>query len=103
MIVEKIVKQGPGYYWAINKSAEAAQKGCYFAMDAIDFCQRLFLAKDSLETLQAGLENIKEIAKSAHQDSEDMHQQFRRIRVELFEVRFRFLTSTIFSNDSSIH
>jgi hypothetical protein len=82
-----IVKQGSGYYWEIHKSAETAQKGCYFAMDAIVFCKGLYRASDS-EALQAGLDKIKEIAKSTHQDCEDMHQQFKRIRIELFEVRF---------------
>jgi hypothetical protein len=85
-MVDKIAKQGPHHYRAIQKSAETARRGCSFASDAIDFCKRLLKAEDSVETLRAGLDGIKEVAKYAHQDAQDMHQQFKDIRVELFKV-----------------
>ncbi|KIM85557.1 hypothetical protein PILCRDRAFT_337210 [Piloderma croceum F 1598] len=85
-MVDKISKQGPGYYRAIQKSAETARRGCSFASDAIDFCKRLLKAEDSVETLRAGLDDIKEVAKYAHQDAQDMYQQFKDIRVELFKI-----------------
>jgi hypothetical protein len=87
-MVSRIVAQGPYCYRAVHKSAEVARNGCSFAMDAMDFCKRLFRGEDSLEALEFGLENIKDVANSAHQDAEEMHKQFKRIRVELFKVRF---------------
>jgi hypothetical protein len=87
-IVERISQQAPDYYRAVHKSAETAHKGCSFARDAVDFCKRLIRAKDSVGALKEGLDNIKEVAKNAHEDSEEMYQQFKDIRVELFKVRF---------------
>ena len=86
--VEKIVKQGPAYYRAIHQSAETAQSGCSFARDAIDFCQRLLCAEDSMDTLKSRLEDIKQAAKIAHQGSIEMNKLFRLVRAELFQVRF---------------
>ena len=94
-IVERISQQAPGYYRAVHKSAETAHKGCSFARDAVDFCKRLIRAKDSVEALMEGLDNIKEVAKTAHEDSEEMYQQFKHIRVELFKVRSYSITSGI--------
>ncbi|KIM73973.1 hypothetical protein PILCRDRAFT_715328 [Piloderma croceum F 1598] len=85
-MVDKIAKQGPGYYRAIQKSAETARRGCSFASDAIDFCKRLLKADDSVETLRAGLEDIKEAAKYAHRDAQEMYQQCKDVRVELFKI-----------------
>ncbi|KIM73979.1 hypothetical protein PILCRDRAFT_14796 [Piloderma croceum F 1598] len=85
-IVVKQPKQRSGYYRAIQKSAETAQRGCSFASDAIDFCERLLKAEDSVETLRVGLDNINDVAKYAHQDAQDMYQQFKDIRVELFKI-----------------
>jgi hypothetical protein len=87
-MVEKIVQQGPPYYSAIQKSADSAQKGTFFAKDAIDFCERLIRAKDSLENLKSALEDIRQVARTAHEDSKEMNRQFKRIRSELFKVRF---------------
>jgi len=85
--VEKIVKQGPAYYRAIHQSTETAQNGCSFARDAIDFCQRLLRAEDSVDTLKSGLEDIKQVAKIAHQGSTEMNKLFKLVRTELFQVR----------------
>lgn len=82
-----IVNQGPAYYAAIHKSAETAQQGCFFAKDAVDFCESLTEAKDSIEVLEEGLENIKEIASKAHQGSKEMNDQFRAVRAELDQAR----------------
>jgi hypothetical protein len=38
--------------------------------------------------LKSGLDDIKEIAKRAHRGSGEMQTQFRRIRAELYKVRF---------------
>jgi hypothetical protein len=85
-MVDKIAKQGPSYSRAIQKSVETARRGCSFASDAIDFCKRLQKAEDSVETLRAGLNDTKEVAKDAHQDAQDMYHQFKDVRVELFKV-----------------
>jgi len=86
-MVDNIINQGPRYYFAIQKSAETAQKGCSFAADALDFCQRLFRAEDSVDTAKAGLDNIKQVAKSAHLGSTEMNSLFKFVRIELFKVR----------------
>ncbi|KIM85565.1 hypothetical protein PILCRDRAFT_816762 [Piloderma croceum F 1598] len=84
--VDRIVKQGPAYYRAIHQSAETAQNGCSFARDAIDFCQRLLRAEDSVDTLKSGLEDIKQVAKIAHQGSTEMNKLFKLVRTELFQI-----------------
>ena len=91
-MVDNIAKQGPAYYRAIQKSAETARRGCSFASDAIDFCNQLRKAEASVEMLRAGLDDIKEVAKYAHQEAQEMHQQFKDVRVELFKVRFLLAT-----------
>lgn len=84
-MLNKIAKQG---YQAIHMSAETAQKGCFFAQSAADFCKRLFRTEDFLGTLKSSLGDIKEIAKSAHHDSEEMHERFKSLRNELIIVCF---------------
>lgn len=91
LVVDRIVKQGPGYYGAIQKSAETAQQGCSFAADAIAFCDRLTRKEGTLENLQRGLQDIRQMAKRAHEGANDMNKEFKRVRVELFKVRFLFL------------
>ena len=86
-MVNKIVQQGAPYYSAIQKSASSAAKGMFFAKDAVDFCERLIRAQDSLENLKSALEDIKQVAKAAHDDAKEMSKQFKNIRVELFRVR----------------
>jgi hypothetical protein len=85
-MVDKVIKQGPSYYCAIQKSTETAQKGCSFAADAMDFCQRL-RAEDALAATRARLDTIKQVAKSAHACSKEMNSLFKLVRVELFKVR----------------
>lgn len=87
-MVDRIVKQGPAYYSAIYKSADTAEKGCFFAKDAVAFCERLITQSDPLSDLVRGLQDIIEIADQAKKGAEDMRGQFRKIRVELFEVPF---------------
>ena len=95
-MVDKIINQGPRYYPAIQKSAETAQKDCSFAADALDFCQRLFRAEDSVDTAKAGLDNIKQVAKSAHLGSTEMNTLFKLVRIELFKVRpLCFITTAV--------
>ena len=101
-IVDQIAKQGPNYYKAIQKSAKTAQRGCLFAMDAIDFCGRLLKGGDSFEKLKSGLGNIKDVAKNAHQDALEMNQQFKDVRVELFKVRFMLVTPSTFNKLSTL-
>jgi hypothetical protein len=86
-MVDKVIKQAPSYCHAIQKSADTAQRGCSFAADAIDFCQRLLRAEDSVETLRSGLNIIKQVAKSAHLGATEMNSLFKVIRIELFKVR----------------
>jgi len=52
--------------------------------DAIDFCQRLLRAEDSVDTLKSELEDIKQVAKIAHQGSTEMNKLFKLVRTELF-------------------
>jgi archaellum component FlaC len=61
-------------------------------MDAIDFCRRLLKAEDSFGRLKSGLDNIKDVAKNAHQDALEMNRQFKDIRVELFKVHSMLIT-----------
>lgn len=81
------MKQGPAYYRAVQKSSETAQKGCSFARDAIDFCQRLHRAEDSVDNLKSGLDDIKQVAKSTHIGSIEMNKLFKLVRTELLQVR----------------
>lgn len=69
------------------KSGETAQQGCTFARDAIAFCGRLVRAKDSLENLKRGLQDVRAIAETAHEGSKAMNSKFKRVRTELFKVR----------------
>ena len=84
-----MVQQGPSYYLAINKSAWTAQQGCIFASDAITFCDRLILGRDTLEALQRGLQDVMQIAREAHAGSVAMIVQFRNVRTELFKACYR--------------
>jgi hypothetical protein len=86
-MVDKVIKQGPAYYNAIQKSGETALKGCSFTRDAINFCQRLIRAVDSVDSLKSELNNIKQVAKSAHIGSTEMNSLFKLVRIELFKVR----------------
>jgi hypothetical protein len=87
-MVHKMAQQGPPYYSAIQKSAVSASKGTFFAKDAVDFCDRLISAEDSIENLTAALGVIMQVARTAHEDSKEMNRQFKNIRTELFEVCF---------------
>jgi hypothetical protein len=86
-MVARIVKQGPGYNCAMQKSAKTAQEGCFFGSDAINFSQRLMNAKDPLEFFKSTLDGIRDVVKNAHHDSHDTHRQFEWIRIELVKVR----------------
>ncbi|KIM79180.1 hypothetical protein PILCRDRAFT_570929 [Piloderma croceum F 1598] len=98
--VDRIVKQGPAYYRAIHQSTETAQNGCSFARDAIDFCQRLLRAEDSVDTLKSMLEDIKQVAKIAHQGSTEMNKLFKLVRTEIFQIS-KDIPSKIISDQSS--
>jgi len=85
-LVDKIVKQGPAYNRAIQKSAETAENGRFFARDAVDFCKRLLRAEDSVDILKSSLEEIKQVAKVAHFSSTEMNKLFKLVRTELFKI-----------------
>lgn len=91
-IIIGIVKQGRAYSEAIKQSVATAEAGSTFASDAIAFCDRLMRAQGPSAELENALQNMKEIAEKAHQRSKNMNEQFRRIRVELFNVRPTYQT-----------
>lgn len=103
LVVDRIVEQGPGYYRAIQKSAETAQQGCSFAADAIAFCERLIRKEDTLENLQRGLQDIIQVANSAHEGANDMNTQFKQVRVELFKVCSPFLHYNFLGTRTLLH
>lgn len=90
------MKQGPAYYSAIHKSTDTAENSCSFAKDAVAFCERLMLQKDTLPTLIRGLQDIIQVAEQAREGAEDMGKQFRNVRIELFNVRPHQLNSHLY-------
>jgi prephenate dehydrogenase len=62
-MIDRISKQAPSYYLAIQKSSNTAQAECAFVQDAIDCCKRLYRAEDSVDTLKMGFDDMKETAK----------------------------------------
>jgi cell division FtsZ-interacting protein ZapD len=85
VVVDKVIKQGPSYYLAIQKSSEIAHMSCSFATDAIHFWQHLS-TEDTSDTVKSRLDKIKKVAKSVHNGSQKMHNLFKLVRIELFKV-----------------
>lgn len=95
-MVGKIIKQGPAYYQAIQKSSETAGQGCSFAKDAISFCQRLIECNDTIPNLRRGLQDVKDMARTAHEGSTDMKKRFKDVRAELFKVNWFYAFNILY-------
>jgi hypothetical protein len=50
-----------------------------YAKNSIGFFQRLLRGEDSFETLKAGLDVIKDVTKSAHEESVEIHKLFKQV------------------------
>lgn len=97
-----IVQQGRALSYAIKQSVATADAGCSFASDAISCCDRLADVRDplagvdgrrralgaehpdTLMTMENVLRDMKKIAETAYQGSQDMNNRFKSIRVNLF-------------------
>ena len=85
-MVSRITRLGSSYYQAIDRSAWTARQGRALASNAIAFCDRLILGKDTLETLQRGLQDTMQIGTEAHAGSKTMIAEFRDVRTRLFKA-----------------
>lgn len=89
-MIEKILRQSPKYYSAVQKSADTAEKRCSFASDAIALCDRLAKndIEDPISSSKCGLQDIMLVANYAHEDSQEMILMFEEVQRELLEVRY---------------
>jgi hypothetical protein len=86
-MVDNVVQQANKYFQAVKKSVDTATDGQTFASDALAFCEFLAAGRNSVNELTTFLISMQEIASKAHQDAKDTHEEFREVRVELFQVR----------------
>lgn len=84
----RVVNETHSYYDAITHSVTAAEEGFNFANDAMEYCDRLAEATESIESLIQGLEEMVQIAEQAYISSLAMSLKFREVRTNLSAVCF---------------
>jgi hypothetical protein len=96
-IIHNIREQSVVYYRALDMSIKTVEDGYTFSSDSEYLCDFLLDPKNTVEELQEFINDMRKIAKQAHEDAKVMSEMFRGVRQNLNQVCYslRYLPLTI--------
>jgi len=85
-ILHNIRQQAVGYYRALDLSVITAEAGYSFCEDAEQLCDFLVDPQYTVQELQEYIQDMREVARSAHEDAKTMCESFRNVRQGLNQI-----------------
>jgi len=85
-IIQNIKEQSVVYYRALDLSIKTVEDGYTFSSDSEYLCDFLLDPKNTPEELQEFIDDMRQIARRAHEDAKEMSEMFRGVRQNLNQI-----------------
>jgi hypothetical protein len=79
------------YYRALDLSIKTVEDGYTFSSDSEYLCDFLIDPNNTVEELQEFIDDMRKMAKQAHEDAQVMSEMFRGVRQNLNQVCFHMI------------
>jgi hypothetical protein len=90
-LIQNIRAQSVEYYGALDLSIQTVEDGYTFCVNAEALCDYLVDRTNTTEELREYICVMRKLAKRAHEDAKIVSEKFRRVRMNLMQVRGAFL------------
>jgi len=85
-IIQNIREQSVVYYHALDLSIKTVEDGYTFSSDSEYLCDFLVDPNNTTEDIQEFIDDMRQIARQAHEDAKVISEMFRGVRQNLNQV-----------------